>query len=420
MNQKAEDWNKTGIMRVVDGPVVTEITEFLKEFSDDDGSLATMRLTGHHARRKSPPSDVVYWDDEVPGFGLRLLSSGRKSWIVRYRDRQIRRYETIGCPPEMTITTARRIARQKVAETRLRGLPLPPSRGVPEGETFSEVAEELMVSLSRRWKPVTAKGARNDLRNRFVPFFGDIPIASIARSDVNRWRDSMASRSGSFNSCLPILSALMQEAEVFGYRRSGSNPCRGVARYKRKSKERFLSTAEYRQLAGVLEDAKGEMPVAVPLVWLLIFTGARVGEISGMRWEWVKGERIFLPDSKTGAKVLYLNAPARAVLDRLSAGGRAGLIFTSPRSSARPFNLSPSWTVLRARAGLTDVRIHDLRHSFASVAIRDGISLTMISRLLGHALPETTERYAHLADDAVTEAADRVCGSIAAGLGIAA
>lgn len=95
-------------------------------------------------------------------------------------------------------------------------------------------------------------------------------------------------------------------------------------------------------------------------------------------------------------------------------------MFASRRSVEIPFSLSNSWITLRARAGLSDVRIHDLRHSFASVAIRDGISLTLISRLLGHALPETTERYAHLADDAVSEAADRVCGAIATSLGMAA
>jgi integrase len=107
-------------------------------------------------------------------------------------------------------------------------------------------------------------------------------------------------------------------------------------------------------------------------------------------------------------------------LDRLRAGKCEGLIFPSRRLAERSFSVPKSWTALRAKAGLQDVRLHDLRHSFASVAIRDGISLTLISRLLGHALPETTERYAHLADDAVTEAADRVCGAIAAGLGIAA
>lgn len=389
-------------------------------FSSSDGQLATIRLTGHHARRKSMGKDVVLWDDEVTGFGLRFQVSGRKSWIVRFRDRQARRYHTLGSPPEMTVTTARRIARQKIAEAKLRGLPMPASRGARDDQTFAEVAEELMVSVSRRWKPITTKFVRYGLVGRLLPFFGDIPIAAIARSDVNRWRDSLASRGGVFNRNLPTLSSLMQEAEAFGYRKSGSNPCRGMARYKVKRKERFLSMAEYRRLAGVLDQAKAEMAVAVPLVWILIFTGARVGEMAGLRWEWVKGERVFLPDSKTGAKVVYLNAPARAVLQRLGAGKQEGLVFPSRRSAEIPFSLSNSWITLRARAGLSDVRIHDLRHSFASVAIRDGISLTLISRLLGHALPETTERYAHLADDAVSEAADRVCGAIATSLGMAA
>lgn len=418
MNQQLENWNKPGISGVANGPLATEPPEIWEQIFSDDGELATNRLTGYDTRRKTPEKDVVLWDEEVPGFGLRMLASGRKSWIVRYRDRATRHYLTLGTPPSMTIATARRIARQKVAEVRLRGLPLPTPRGARSGETFAEVADELIVSLSRRWKASTIKGARCDLRNKLLPFFGDTAISEIAKADVNRWRDSMALHSGAFNRSLPILSALMQEAEAFGYRRTGSNPCRGIARYKRKSKERFLSMAEYRRLAEVLEDARGAKPVAVHFIWLLIFTGARVGEIAGMRWEWVKGERVFLPDSKTGAKVLYLNAPARAVIDQVRTGRREGFVFPSRRSAERSFDVSQSWTLLRAKAGLKDVRLHDLRHSFASVAIRDGISLTLISRLLGHALPETTERYAHLADDAVTEAADRVCGAIAAGLGM--
>jgi len=316
----------------------------------------------------------------------------------------------------MTVATARRIARQKAAEARLVGLPTPQPRPAGEGVTFAQVADELMFALARRWKPATAYSNQQYLKRKILPFFGDMPIASIVRSDVLRWRDNFASLGGAFNRSLPVLSVLMQEAEVFDYRRQGANPCKGIARYKRKRMERFLSIAEYRRLFEVLSSAEVEMPVAVPLIRLLVLTGARVGEIAGMRWEWVKGTRVFLPDSKTGAKVIYLSAPARSVLDSLGCKGR-GLVFPSSRTIGKPFNISPTWQVLRRRAGLLDVRLHDLRHSFASLAIRDGISLTVISRLLGHALPETTERYAHLADDSVSDAARRVCRAIATGLG---
>lgn len=162
------------------------------------------------------------------------------------------------------------------------------------------------------------------------------------------------------------------------------------------------------------------MPQSAALLRLLIATGARVGEITGLRWEWVKEARIFLPDSKTGAKVIYLNAPASAVLEGLRKDNRQGLAFPSPRNPDKPINITPDWHVIRQRAGLGDLRLHDLRHSFASLAIRNGISLTIISRLLGHAVPETTERYAHLADDSISEAADRVSSFLAQGLGVAA
>jgi hypothetical protein len=297
-----------GILKGANGPLATEIAEIWEEIFGDDGQLATKRLTGHDARRKTPEKDMVLWDDEVPNFGLRLLASGGKSWIVRYRDRSARHYLTLGHPPEMTLATARRIARQKIADVRLRGLPLPAPHGTREGETFGEVAQELLVSLSRRWKPLTIKGARNDLRGRLLPFFGALNIAEVTKADVNRWRDSMALRSGAFNRSLPILSALMQEAEAFGYRKSGANPCRGIARYKRKSKERYLSMAEYRRLAGVLDQAKGIMPVAVPLIWLLIFTGARVGKSLDCAGSGLKGSGSSFPTAKPGPRC-YTSMP---------------------------------------------------------------------------------------------------------------
>jgi len=158
------------------------------------------------------------------------------------------------------------------------------------------------------------------------------------------------------------------------------------------------------------------MPAAVAAVWLLIFTGARKGEVCGLRWEWIGDQFIDLPDSKTGPKRLYLNRQAVAVLDGL---GRClgGPVFGTELTGSR---LAKAWTVIRSAAGLDDVRLHDLRHSFASVAIAHGVSLVKLGGLLGHALPETTVRYAHLADDTVQEAATRVSGSMARALGVVA
>lgn len=389
-------------------------------FSQNQIQSNNEKLTGNHARRKAPCRDTIIWDSEVPGFGIRMRKSGAKSWIVKFSDRAQRRFVTLGQPPVMNVRKARAEARKLVAAAQTVGLPCAAERASGEGLTFAKAAAELLPSLARQWKPSTVKTNSSYLQRTLIPFFGDIAIAKIQRSDVARWRDSLATRGGIFNRAVPVLSILMQEAEAFGYRQHASNPCRGIARYKRRKMERFLSMAEYRGLGSVFREVEGEMPQAIALLRLLIATGARVGEITGLRWEWVKEARIFLPDSKTGAKVIYLNAPARAVLEGVRNDSRQGLVFPSPRNPDKPFNITSAWHVIRQRAGLGDLRLHDLRHSFASLAIRQGISLTIISRLLGHALPETTERYAHLADDSISEAADRVCSVIAQGLGVAA
>lgn len=378
------------------------------------------KLTGHHARRKAPSKDTILWDSEVPGFGIRMRASGSKSWIVKFSDRTQRRFVTLDQAHAMSVAAARAEAKKLVAAAQTAGLPSPHQPIPGAGLTFAAAVDELLSSLARRWKPSTVSTNRAYVRRVLIPFFGEMPIATIQRSDVARWRDSLVATGGTFNRAVPVLSIVMQEAEAFGYRQHASNPCRGIARYKRKKMERFLSMAEYRALGNVLREAEREMPQAVALLRLLIATGARVGEITGLRWEWVKEARIFLPDSKTGAKVLYLNAPARAVLDGLRTDCREGLVFPSPYNASKPVKIGPQWQEIRQRAGLGDLRLHDLRHSFASLAIRNGISLTIISRLLGHALPETTERYAHLADDSISEAADRVCSVLARGLGVVA
>lgn len=355
----------------------------------------------------------------MPGFGLRCFASGAKSWVIRYRDRSARRLKTIGHPPDLDVHRARRTAQALIAAAELDGLPLPEDKQSREQILFREVAEELIGALARSWKSSTLKRNQDALRRELLPAFGEMPVMTILKPDVVRWRDNMASRPHAFNRALPVLSMLMQEAERFGYRKPSSNPCRLIPRYPTTKKERFLSHREYRSLAAVLKDAEGEMAQAVAIIRLLIYTGARSGEITGLRWEWIKPPRIFLPDSKTGAKVILLNAPARAVLERVGQGTseREGLVFPNSAGTA-PMNIQPHWIALRARAGLRDMRLHDLRHSFASVAIREGISLVQIGRLLGHALPETTERYAHLADDDVAQAAERVSSAIAAGLGL--
>lgn len=367
------------------------------------------KLDGNLARRTSLPVGVV-WDTELPGFGLRKRPSGKMTWVLKYRQRGEQRMVTLAAAGAMSAPAVRAGARRLLAKAALVDLPTASER--PKAPLFLDYAEEFWRDYAPHWKLSTRKTSRYKLDRELIPVFGEMPIDQIARADINRWRDSMLKRGGIFNRCIPILSVMMRYAEQLGYRRKGNNPCRGISRYKRELPERFLSAEEYRRLGNVLDETENGNPFVVPAIWMLIYTGARVSEITTLRWRSVQVPRLALADSKTGPKTIYLNPQAIAVLDRLERRADDELVFPSLYSQ-RPIGLGAHWVKIRRRAALPDVRLHDLRHSFASVAIAHGIPLATIGKLLGHALPETTARYAHLADGVICESAERVCSGLA-------
>jgi integrase len=374
-------------------------------------------LNGDIARRRALPSATV-WDTLLPGFGLRQRTRGGHSWIVKFRERGRQRLITLGRTAELAAEDARTQARGILERAALDGLPVRQRRR--EVPLFRTYAAEFWRDYAHHWKPSTEVSNARLLRRELLPVFGSLTLDAITRADVLRWRDGMVERGGAFNRTLPVLAVMMIYAEQLGYRRRGSNPCKGIPRYKRKLPERYLSAAEYRRLGRTLSEHEAEDPTTVAVVRLLIYTGARKGEIETLRWEHVEPDRLLLADSKTGPKTVWLNAPARAVLESWCAHReRIGFVFPG-RTCGGWHKVDNAWRDIRRHAALPDLRLHDLRHSFASVAIADGISLTLIGRLLGHALPETTARYAHLADELVADAADRVCGGLAAALGVSA
>lgn len=379
-----------------------------------------VKLNGNVARRKPSKGMMEFWDNELPGFGLRVHPSGRRTWFVMFRQRGKQRRVSLGTSRRIIAIEARRLAREKLAEVALDGLP---SRkisksGSQEAQLMRDYVERFWADYARHWKASTRNGNRRSIDRDIVPAFGDHRVDEITKADVMFWRDGFAERTGAFNRTLPILSVMMGYAEKLGYRSRGSNPCKGMPRYKRKRMERFLSPREYGQLAVALKDFEDERPSVVSAIRLLIYTGARCGEIEKLRWDWVQEPRLMLPDSKTGAKIVYLNRQAIDVLASVPDRKATGLLFPSVRDPDKPIKLGMYWPEIRNRAALPDVRLHDLRHSFASTAIRDNISLMVIGKLLGHALAETTSRYAHLSDEVVADAADRVSGSIARLIGV--
>ena len=207
---------------------------------------------------------------------------------------------------------------------------------------------------------------------------------------------------------MPVLSVIMREAERMGLRPEGSNPCRGIKRYRRKGRERFLSEDEVRRLSARLAAHEAPWPQQVAIIRLLLLTGCRKGEILTLRWSDYRDGRLFLRDSKTGPRTVWLSEPARTVLDALERKTR--WVFPASQGD-RPGSaqwLDSFWYRVRAEAELEDVHLHDLRHSYASLALRQGETVLAIGRLLGHRNPETTLKYIHFADAMVRDAAETV------------
>ena len=375
-------------------------------------------LDGNFARRKLPLREREYciWDTELAGFGLRIRPSGNYFWFVRLRHRGKHRRITLGRTDELEAGLARARARRILAEAALDGLP---KRAVVKATpTMNDFVEAYWDDLSRVWKPSTTKRNWDAWRLTIKPTFGDTRVADILPPDIHRWRDGCAGESEvKFNRAVPVLSALFKYAEALKMRRPGSNPCRGMPRYKRQSVERYLTPAEYRRIGAALREVEADKPAQVAIARLLLFTGARVGEITNLRWGWVKPPRLMLPDSKTVPKLIWLNTQALDILAGIERREDSELVFPN-QTGKRPVNFEMWWYSFRRRCALPDVRIHDLRHSFASTAIMDSVPLSTIGKLLGHKLVETTAKYAHLSDDVIGEAAERVSDSLAQAIGL--
>ena len=278
----------------------------------------------------------------------------------------------------------------------------------PQDIAFETVGDEVFRRYARNWKPSTLKVNRGYCRNQILPWFEGCQIAGITAHDVRQWFASLHETPVAADRSAPVLSVIMRQAEVYGFRPEGTNPCVGIKRYRRQGRERFLSTAEIRRLGEVLARHEADHTQAVAIIRLLLLTGCRKGEIVSLKWRFYREGKLFLPDSKTGPRTIWLSSAARAVLDGLPR--KAIWVFTSARTDGclAAEAVGRVWRRVRAETGLCDVRLHDLRHSYASIAIAQGETVLTIGRLLGHSDPATTLKYIHLADAMVRDAVDIV------------
>jgi integrase len=349
----------------------------------------------------------VIWDHRMTGLGLRLRARSSPVWIGQRRidGRTVKR--TLGMLDGMDIDEARAVARATFDHDgqRLRVAP-----------TLASFVPIFIEDNAGRWKPNTVRSHRRDLLRHVVPVLGAMPVDAMTRADVLAWQDGLDLAPGSHNRILAVLSGLMLHAESLGFRAEGSNPCAGLRRRQTGFKARYLDDHDFARLAAALDQAEVARPIEVAAIRFLMLTGARQSEMLMLEWTMIHGSRAALPDSKTGPKTIWLCAPVRRLLAALAEISASPRVFAMPHGQTICSSLRRCWHEVRALSGLDGVRLHDLRHSYASVAVSTGEDLKTVAGLLGHAELETTKGYAHLAFAPIQAAAGRVSGHLAVAL----
>ncbi len=380
---------------------------------------AMKTLSNRLVRKFTVKKDTVYWDRDLTGFGVRVYPTGSKVYIAQARGPEGPKRVAVGRHGVIHADQARKRAALVIARIKAGEEAVPEPIKPAVGPTVAELAKRYLAEyVSVRCKPRTVKTLRSVVLRHIVPALGKLPLTAVGRAHVLGLHQSLHETPAIANQAVRTLSAMYRLAEEWGMIPERTNPCRAIAEYPVGRRERFLTEAEFDRLGRALdriETEGGASASAVAAIRLLILTGCRKSEILTLRWEEVALDQaeLRLSDSKTGARVVSLSEPAVKLLAGLprTPGNPWVLPGTKPGTHLR--KLDDAWQSVRSRAGLHDVRLHDLRHSFASRALALGEGLSTIGKLLGHARIETTSRYAHLARDSVRESAERVAASIA-------
>lgn len=375
----------------------------------------------------------IAWDDSVTGFGVRVEPSGRKTFICRYRIGTIRRQYMIGRYDVLTPDQARACARRILGSVALGSDPAGARQDAKSAIRLCDLVQAFLEGHGPKLKRTTRTDYQSAFIRHVTPVIGQMRAVAVTTRDLNRIHLKLRDRPYRANRVIAYVGSVYSWAAKNGYVPDGFNPAKNVKRFREENRTRYLSNEELERLGAALRLAEtaglpwniqvqGDLLRHVPktprqevyprcvtgAIRLLLFTGCRLREILNLRWDEVDLDRglLFLPDTKTGRKTIILNGAAVAILSKLDRLGPfvvPGLDLTKPRH-----DLKRPWEHIRLAAGLNDVRLHDLRHTYASIGVNSGFGLPVLGRLLGHASPMTTHRYAHLADDPARRASEAI------------
>jgi integrase len=390
---------------------------------------------------------IVAYDIELKGFGIRVASNGGLSWFVEYRPgaggRRVAKRRMVIGGREFTPDEARKAAREILAGVALGKDPAAIRRDERQAATFKEFAERyIREEAEAKLKPGTVTNYKICVGKHANPELGTIKLNRISTADIARMHSKIGlTRPMTANRVVECVSSIFRYAATCGLIPFGHNPTRGIRAFREHRRERFLSSDELGRLGDAIRLAESVGipydvdhtkpnikhapkignrvvrldPYAAAALRLLILTGARLREILNLKWEYVDVERglLLLPDSKTGRKTIVLNAPAMAILQNLP---RCSAYVLSDGDKPRA-DLNRPWKMISRHAGLPGVRLHDLRHTHASIGAGAGLGLPIIGKLLGHSQASTTSRYAHLDASPLRIASELIAGKIASAMG---
>jgi integrase len=354
--------------------------------------------------------DYFVWDTLIAGFGVRIMPSGAKTYQAQYRKGGRTRRISLGRHGTITVEQARLLAKEVLGDVAKGENPAEDIAQHRKAPTVAALCERFFQAhVMERCKPSTQGEYRRAIDMFINPALGNFKLVDLERKDVAELHHKFRDKPYQANRTLGVLSKMFNLAEIWGLRPDGSNPCRHVPKYREHKRERYLSQVELQRLGNVLADAElngTETPHIIAAFRLLILTGCRLGEIQTLQWGFITDQGMELPDTKTGARRIPLPSAARAVLSTLARVDGNPYVIVGKIAGKHATDFQHPWRRIRERAGLTGVRIHDLRHTYASNAVSSGMPIQMVGRLLGHTQIQTTMRYAHLADDPVKQAAE--------------
>ncbi len=359
----------------------------------------------------------IYYDEQIGGFGVRVTAGGAISFILTYWTRGRQRRHTIGRHPEMNATAAREEAIRLRDEIRRGGDPLREKEQRREAPTIAHLYDDYIERHAKiHLRPNTIRSAEGMARKHILPKIGRIKVADLTRRDVEELHNSVKDSPYQANRVRALLSKMMNLAKAWEWR--ADNPCEGVPKFREEKRERWLSTQEIERLCDALDKYSNQS--VANAIRLMLLTGARKSEALTARWEdinlelgvWTK------PSHHTKQKRtehVPLSAPTVQLLSSMKEDAEDNTHLFPGDMPEQPLNeIKWAWAKLCKQAKLGNVRIHDLRHTYASHLVSSGMSLPIVGRLLGHTQPQTTARYAHLADDPLRQATNRFASIVAA------